>query len=67
MPKKKNNNVSLDDLRSAKKYLQSRAFEMKKGYPPVVYQEELEMVLEVLETGAFREWLAAMEGILPEF
>lgn len=67
MAKKKTDNVDIDDLREAAAYLRSRAFEMKKGCPPVVYQEELEMVLEVLETGAFKEWKAAMQIVLPEF
>lgn len=66
MAKKKTNHIPVEDIQSAKDYLKKRAFELKKGYPPVVYYEELEMVLEVLETGAFREWKTAMEIVMPQ-
>lgn len=48
-------------------YLKHRVTQRRKGNPPVVYLEEVEIVLEMLEAGRFREWYRAMVAVLPGF
>lgn len=67
MAKEQSDGVNIEDLREATAYLRTRAFELKKGFPTVLYLDEVETVLEVLETGAFQEWKAAMQIVLPRF
>lgn len=53
------------DIEDAIKYLRSRAFKPKKGHAPILYHEEVEIVLEMLQSGQFQEWRRAMEIVLP--
>jgi len=56
-----------EDVALAAHYLRYRAILMRKNTEPVVYLHEVETVLGMLQTGAFREWYTAMSFILPPF
>ena len=59
--------ATLSDHQLAMHYLKHRVTQRRKGNPPVVYLEEVEIVLEMLEAGRFREWYRAMVAVLPGF
>jgi len=55
-----------EDIALAAHYLRHRSISAGNT-EPVVYLHEVETVLEMLQTGAFREWYTAMSFILPPF
>ena len=59
--------AALSEHQLAMHYLKHRTNRNRKGTPPVVYLEEVKIVLEMLEAGRFREWYRAMVNVLPGF
>lgn len=59
--------VVINDHLLALHYLKHRATRLRKGWPPMVYLEEVEIVLEMLQVGLFQDWYRTMVSTLPGF